>query len=56
MRVEDLQGVNIMGFDPGLKIRRAIDRALAAHRVEVNVVMAFDNIETLNAPSRSTLG
>lgn len=45
--MEDLQGVNMVGFDPGLKIRRVIDRALAAHRVEVNVVMAFDNIETL---------
>jgi DNA-binding transcriptional LysR family regulator len=47
VRIEDLQGVNMVGFDQGLKIRRAIDRALSAHGVEVNVVMAFDNIETL---------
>jgi DNA-binding transcriptional LysR family regulator len=47
VRVEDLQGVNMVGFDQGLKIRRAIDRALAAHGVHANLVMAFDNIETL---------
>jgi hypothetical protein len=47
IRVENLQGVNMVGFDQGLKIRRAIDRALGAHGVQVNLVMAFDNIETL---------
>ena len=47
IRVENLQGVSMVGFDQGLKIRRAIDRALGAHGVQVNLVMAFDNIETL---------
>lgn len=47
VRIEDLNGANVVGFDPGLKIRRVIDRALSKHGVEVNVVMAFDNIETL---------
>jgi DNA-binding transcriptional LysR family regulator len=47
LRIEDLQGVSMVGFDQGLKIRRAIDRALTRHGVEVQVVMAFDNIETL---------
>ncbi len=47
IRLEDLQGVNMVGFDAGLKIRRVIDSALARHGVEAQVVMAFDNIETL---------
>ena len=47
IRIEELQGVNMVGFDQGLKIRRAIDRALSAHGVHVTPVMAFDNIETL---------
>ena len=36
-----------MAFDPGLTIRRAIDRALRQHNVRVNIVMEFDNIETI---------
>jgi DNA-binding transcriptional LysR family regulator len=47
VRLQDLRGVSIVGFDQGLKIRRAIDRALEERRVDANVVMAFDNIETL---------
>jgi DNA-binding transcriptional LysR family regulator len=47
VRMDDLNGVNMVGFDQGLKIRQVIDRVLAAHGVDVNVVMAFDNIETL---------
>lgn len=47
VHMKDLQGEPMVGFDPGLKIRRVIDRALARHGVEAPVVMAFDNIETL---------
>lgn len=47
VRMSDLQGQAMVGFDPGLKIRRVIDRALARHGVDAPVVMAFDNIETL---------
>jgi DNA-binding transcriptional LysR family regulator len=44
---EDLAGEKFIAFDPGLTIRRAIDRALRQHGVKVDVVMAFDNIETI---------
>jgi DNA-binding transcriptional LysR family regulator len=43
----DLNGEPFVAFDAGLTIRKAIDRALRQHNVRVNVVMAFDNIETI---------
>ncbi|MBI4609620.1 MAG: LysR family transcriptional regulator [Candidatus Rokubacteria bacterium] len=47
VRAEELQAENFVGFDPDLAIRRAIDRALKQRNVKVNVVMEFDNIETI---------
>src|SRR6266480_2693852 len=43
----DLNGETFIAFDPGLTIRKAIDRALRQHNVKVNIVMEFDNIETI---------
>jgi len=43
----ELNGESFVAFDPELTIRRAIDRALRQHNVRVNVVMEFDNIETI---------
>jgi hypothetical protein len=43
----DLTGEAFVAFDPGLTIRKAIDRALRQHNVRVNIVMEFDNIETI---------
>jgi DNA-binding transcriptional LysR family regulator len=42
-----LDGMPLVGFDPDLVIRHEIDRVLAAHGVEPQVVMDFDNIETI---------
>jgi DNA-binding transcriptional LysR family regulator len=36
-----------VGFDSDLTIRREIDRVLHLHRIEVQLVMEFDNIETI---------
>jgi DNA-binding transcriptional LysR family regulator len=36
-----------VAFDAGLTIRKAIDRALRQRNVKLNIVMAFDNIETI---------
>jgi hypothetical protein len=44
---EDLGGENFIGFDSELTIRREIDRVLQMHGVEVQVVMEFDNVETM---------
>lgn len=43
----DLQGLPMVTFDSDLEIRQEIDRALNASRVEVKVVMEFDNTETI---------
>jgi DNA-binding transcriptional LysR family regulator len=44
---DDLAGEKFVAFDAGLTIRKAIDRAFRAHNVKVDVVMEFDNIETI---------
>jgi DNA-binding transcriptional LysR family regulator len=43
----ELQGRPLISFDSDLIIRREIDRELARHGVDVNVVMEFDNTETI---------
>ena len=43
----DLQGERFVAFDHDLPIRRAIDRVLRQAGVRVEVVMQFDNIETI---------
>jgi DNA-binding transcriptional LysR family regulator len=43
----DLNGENFVAFDADLSIRKAIDRCLRQHETKVNVVMEFDNIETI---------
>lgn len=39
--------MKMVGFDDDLTIRREIDRVLHLHQAAVNVVMEFDNIETI---------
>ena len=43
----ELNGLDMVGFENDLMIRRETDRVLAAHNVRVQVVMEFDNIEIL---------
>ena len=43
----DLDGEKFIAFDRDLAVRRAIDRALKLHGVKVDVVMEFDNVETI---------
>ena len=43
----DLNGVPYVAFDRSLPIRKAIDRALRQHGARPNIVMEFDNIETI---------
>jgi DNA-binding transcriptional LysR family regulator len=43
----ELNGEKFVAFDHDLAIRRAIDRALKAHGIKVDVVMEFDNVETI---------
>ena len=43
----DLAGEKFIGFDKNIPTRRSIDRLLKAEHVDVNISMAFDNIELL---------
>jgi DNA-binding transcriptional LysR family regulator len=47
LRPADVTGEPFVAFDADLPIRKAIDRALRHANVRVNVVMEFDNIETI---------
>ena len=45
--LRDLAGQRMIGFSTDLQIRRELDRTLHAARVQVDMEMEFDNIETL---------
>ncbi len=45
--VSELEGEPFVAFDPDLSIRRAIDRYLRHHAVQVDVILEFDNIENI---------
>ena len=44
---EDLEGLDFVGFDEDLPIRRDIDRFLREHHVHVNVTLHFDNLQMI---------
>jgi DNA-binding transcriptional LysR family regulator len=43
----DLNGVDFVGFDEDLPIRREVDRFLREHHVHVNVTLHFDNLQMI---------
>jgi DNA-binding transcriptional LysR family regulator len=47
LNLSQLHGCSVVSFAAGLRIRREIDRALATAGAEVQVVMEFDNTETI---------
>lgn len=47
IKFKTLAGQRFVSFEPDIPTRRAIDRVLREHHVEVNHVMEFDNIETV---------
>jgi LysR family transcriptional regulator, transcriptional activator of the cysJI operon len=47
IKLKALSGQNFIGFDPDIPTRRAVDRILKDHSVQVTHVMEFDNIETV---------
>ncbi len=47
IRLEDLEGLDFVGFDEDLPIRRNVDRFLREHHVHVNVTLHFDNIQMI---------
>src|SRR5208282_4447309 len=47
VRPEDLEGLDFVGFDEDLPIRKDIDRFLREHHVHVNVTLHFDNLQMI---------
>jgi len=47
VRLKTLSGQNFIGFEPDIPTRRALDKILKDHSVQVRHVMEFDNIETV---------
>jgi DNA-binding transcriptional LysR family regulator len=47
LRLAELNGLEIVGFDADLPIRRLIDRELLERRVQLHVAATFDNIDTI---------
>ena len=47
VKAEQLEGMDFVGFDRDLSIRKEIDRHLRQRSVSIRVVMEFDNIETM---------
>jgi DNA-binding transcriptional LysR family regulator len=43
----DLEGLDFVGFDEDLPIRREVDRFLREHHVHVNVTLHFDNLQMI---------
>jgi DNA-binding transcriptional LysR family regulator len=46
-KLKTLAGQKFIGFEPDIPTRKALDKILKDHEVEVNTVMEFDNIETV---------
>src|SRR5476651_1629027 len=45
--ISDLAGQKFISFDPDIPTRKAVDQILREHKLEVEPVMEFDNIETV---------
>jgi DNA-binding transcriptional LysR family regulator len=43
----DLEGLDFIGFDDDLPIRREVDRFLRDHHVHVNITLHFDNLQMI---------
>jgi DNA-binding transcriptional LysR family regulator len=47
IKPSDLNGEGFVAFEPALMIRKAIDRTFRHHGVQLNVVLEFDNTDTI---------
>ena len=47
IKLKALAGQNLIGFEPDIPTRKALDKILREYHVEVKVVMEFDNVETV---------
>jgi DNA-binding transcriptional LysR family regulator len=47
MDIKRLNGLNFVAFEKGMASQRALDRIFQEHKIQVNTVMEFNNIETV---------
>ena len=47
IEIGDLAGQKFIGFDPDIPTRKAVDIIFREHKIEIEPVMEFDNIETV---------
>jgi len=47
VELKDLVGQRFIGFDPDIPTRKAVDMIFRDHRIELDPIMEFDNIETV---------
>src|SRR5580700_9718868 len=47
VKLKSLVGQKIIGFEPDIPTRKALDKILKEHGVEIKHVMEFDNVETV---------
>ena len=47
IKLKQLAGQKVIGFEPDIPTRKALDKILKEHGVEVQHVMEFDNVETV---------
>ena len=45
--IRQLPGQKFIGFDPDIPTRKAVDQIFRDHKLEIEPVMEFDNIETV---------
>lgn len=56
VRPVDLNGQKLVAFARDIPTRRALDRLLARHQIEVEVVIELDNVETIKQSVEAELG
>jgi DNA-binding transcriptional LysR family regulator len=47
VELRELSGLKFIGFDPDIPTRKAVDQIFRDHKLEIEPVMEFDNIETV---------
>ncbi len=47
VELSELAGLKFIGFDPDIPTRKAVDQIFRDHKLEIEPVMEFDNIETV---------
>ena len=56
LALSELDGMDVIGFEQGLRIRQKLDREMGTNGVSVNVAMEFDNTEIIKRAIEGGLG